>query len=131
MPSAPTARPRVLVVDDQCDGAETLGKLLELLGCDVQWTLSGEEALRVAPDFRPQLVVLDIQMPGGIDGLETARQLRAQGWAEKSILVSHSGARDPALAELSKQAGCNHHLLKPATADAFREILQALREARC
>ena len=118
---------RVLVVDDHHDGAEALGMFLETLGCDVRLAHSGQEALDVAPTFRPQLIILDIEMPG-IDGLETARQLRSQEWARRSVLASHSGTSNPAIANLSKQAGCDHHIPKPATAAIFERILQVVRE---
>ena len=122
-------KPRVLVIDDHHDGAESLGSFLEVLGCDVRLTHSGEEALRVAPTFQPQLVILDIEMPG-MDGFEAARRLRAQQWARQSVFASHSGSADPAIANLSKQAGCDHHVEKPAQAEVFKRILEVVRE-RC
>jgi CheY-like chemotaxis protein len=121
--------PRVLVVDDHHDGAESLGNFLEVLGCEVRLAHSGEEALRVAPTFQPQLVILDIEMPG-MDGYETARRLRTQRWARSSVFASHSGSADPAIADLSKQAGCDEHIAKPAEAETFERILQLVRD-RC
>lgn len=121
--------PRVLVVDDHHDGAESLGSFLKALGCDVRLGHSGDEALRVAPEFQPQLVILDIEMPG-MDGYETARRLRSQEWSRKSVFASHSGRADPAIANLSKDAGRDHHIAKPGTAEAFEKMIQLVRE-RC
>jgi CheY-like chemotaxis protein len=114
------------VVDDHHDGAETLGDFLAALGCDVRLAHSGLEALQAAPAFQPQLVILDIEMPG-LSGLETARRLRAQPWAKRSIFATHSGSTDPAIADLSTQAGCQHHIVKPATIDVFEKLVKTLR----
>ena len=121
--------PKVLVVDDHHDGAETLGKFLCALGCEVRLAHSGEEALRIAPAFAPELIVLDVQMPG-LSGFETARRLRAQSWAKRPVLASHSGSTAPAIADLSKQAGCDHHVPKPAAPGAFEAILKLIRSSR-
>lgn len=120
---------RVLVVDDHHDGAEALGTFLEVLGCDVRIAHSGPEALEMAPAFQPQLVILDISMPG-MDGYETARRLRAQEWSRNSFFASHSASADPAIADLSKQAGCDHHIAKPAQHAVFNNILEIVRQ-RC
>ena len=123
-----TETPRVLVVDDHHDGATALGEFLCTLGCEVRLAHSGEEALKVAPDFKPQLIILDIEMPG-LDGLQTAKCLRAQSWATRTTLATHSGSADPAIADLSKGAGCDHHITKPATGAAFEAILELVRQA--
>ena len=119
--------PRVLVVDDHHDGAEALGHFLRALGCEVRLAHSGAEALGIAPAFQPRLVVLDIEMPG-MDGLETAKRLRSQPWAKRATLATHSGSTDPAIADLSKQAGCDHHIAKPAAGGVFEAILRALKD---
>jgi CheY-like chemotaxis protein len=124
-----TNGPRVLIVDDHHDGAETLGLFLEMLECDVRVTYSGEEALALSPAFRPHLVILDVQMPG-IGGLETARRMRAQEWALRSVIASHSASADPATARLSKQAGCQYHLCKPAALEAFEKLVAATELCR-
>lgn len=122
----PPLTPRVLVVDDHHDGAQTLGELLGVLGCDVRLAHSGLEALGMAPSFRPQLVILDIEMPG-LTGLETARRLRTQQWAHGAMFATHSGSTEPAIADLSKKAGCQHHIPKPAAVEAFQKLLEAVR----
>jgi CheY-like chemotaxis protein len=119
----------VLVVDDHHDGAETLGEFLQVLGCEVHIAHTGMEALDVAPTLHPELVILDIEMPG-LSGFETARRLRLQPWAKHSVFATHSGSTEPAIADLSKQAGCEHHIPKPATVDTFRELIDTIREVK-
>ena len=119
--------PRVLVVDDHHDGAEALGQVLCTLGCEVRLAHSGKEALEVAPVFQPRLVILDIQMPG-MDGLETAKLMRSQPWAKRATLATHSGSSDPKITDLSQQAGCDHHIPKPAAAGVFEAILKSLKD---
>jgi CheY-like chemotaxis protein len=114
------------VVDDHHDGAETLGDFLGALGCDVRLAHSGAEALEAAPTFQPQLVILDIEMPG-MSGLETAQRLRAQPWAKRSIFATHSGSINPAIADLSTQSGCQHHIPKPAPVTVFEKLVDVVR----
>jgi CheY-like chemotaxis protein len=125
--AAPSLPFCVLVVDDHHDGAETLGEFLEVLGCEVHIAHSGVEALDVAPTLQPELVILDIEMPG-LSGFETARGLRAQSWAKHSVFATHSGSTQPAIADLSREAGCQHHIPKPATVDTFRRLIDTIRE---
>ena len=68
---------RCLVVDDHHDGATSLGAYLSILGGDVRVVFRGDEAIKIAPEFRPQLVVLDINMPG-LSGFETIARLKYQ-----------------------------------------------------
>jgi CheY-like chemotaxis protein len=125
--TASPLQPKVLVVDDHHDGAEALGSFLSLLGCEVKLVHSGLAAVDEAPRFQPQLVILDIQMEG-IDGIETARRLRAQPWARRSMFATHSASSDPAIADLSRDAGCEHHIPKPATGEVFERIVALVRE---
>jgi len=119
---------RVLVVDDQHDGAAALGMQLEHMGCDVHISDSGEAAIDFAPDFRPQLVILDLSMPPGIDGYQTAFQLKKQPWSDSASFVAHSGTSDPRVAEAVERAGFRFYVSKPAAAMAFETIVTSLRD---
>ncbi|HEX7888175.1 MAG TPA: PAS domain-containing protein [Ramlibacter sp.] len=111
---------RVLVVDDNEDAAHSLASLLSQDGHEVRLALGGEEGLRIAFAFEPEVVLLDIGMPG-MNGLEVARELRRQvGWEVRIIAVTGWGqARDR---ELTREAGFDFHLTKPVD----REELEAL-----
>jgi len=117
---------RVLVVDDHHDGAEALGLLLQLLGCEVRLTHSGEEAIEVAPAFHPHLVILDINMGQGIDGYETAIELRRQPWASTVPFFAHTAAVAISV-EDARKAGFAHLIRKPAPSSAFEAIVAAMR----
>lgn len=119
---------RVLVIDDSRDGAAALGMQLEHMGCDVHVSDSGEEAIGFAPDFRPQLVILDLSMPPGIDGYQTAFELKKQPWSGSASFVAHSGSSDPLVTEAVARAGFRFYVSKPAAAMAFETILISLRD---
>lgn len=119
---------RVLVVDDQHDGAAALGMQFEDLGCDVRIADSGESAIDFAPEFCPQLVILDLSMPPGIDGYETALELKKQAWSPSASFVAHSASTDPSVTEAVERAGFQFYVPKPAAAMAFETILASLRD---
>jgi CheY-like chemotaxis protein len=117
---------RVLIVDDDHDGADALGMTLEYLGCEVRLTQSGEEAINVAPTFAPQLVVLDLNMPPGMDGYQTAAELRKQAWSSEATFVAHTGCTDSSVAEDVRKAGFGYLIPKPARATAFEALVGTL-----
>jgi CheY-like chemotaxis protein len=118
--------PRSLVADDDRDRAETLAIMLRQLGCDVRVVYSGSDAIAVAPEFRPQLVILDINMPG-MDGYETSIALRRQAWSSGTVYVAHTVSRDALVAETVKKLGFHHHVPKPGTVTDFAPIVSSLR----
>lgn len=122
-------RPRILIADDDRGAADALGLMLQQLDCDVRVAYSGVQAIAIAAEFLPQLVVLDIIMPG-IDGYETATALRGQGWLDDALYVAHTISRDSLVAETVKKLGFHFHVPKPGTLEDFARILIALRAGR-
>lgn len=105
-------RRRILVADDNADAAATLAMLLELDGHDVLTASNGVEALRLAEAQHPEIVLLDLGMPG-MDGYACCRRLRAEAWACSVRIFALTGwARDEDR-RLSGEAGFDGHLLKP------------------
>jgi CheY-like chemotaxis protein len=119
----PRAGTTVLVVDDSRDSVTALAELLSARGCSVRTASSGSEALRVAEEFRPAVVFLDIGMPG-MSGLETARRIRSEPWGREMRLVALSGWGQVTDREKSQRAGFDSHLTKPASLAAVQEALQ-------
>ena len=118
-------RHRVLVVDDNVDAAVTLAKLLsKIYGQDVLVAHDGPSALRGAEEFRPEVVLLDIGMPG-MDGYEVARRLRSRPESARALLVALTGWGQESDRQKSRQAGIDHHLVKPVEPEVIRQILAA------
>ncbi|HKY90424.1 MAG TPA: PAS domain-containing protein [Nevskiaceae bacterium] len=113
---------RVLVVDDNRDAGQAVAVLLETFGHQVQMAASGFEALSVADRFRPEIVILDIGMPG-MDGHEVCRRMRRTAWGSSAHLVALSGWGQESDRRQSLECGFDVHLVKPASVESLlREI---------
>jgi CheY-like chemotaxis protein len=120
---------RLLVVDDNVDAAESLAALLKLSGHCVTVAADGFAALRLAAEFAPQVVFLDIGMPR-MSGYEVAQALRRMPDGARFVIAAVTGwgsARDKATA---KDAGFDYHLTKPVDLEAVEEILEAVSAGR-
>ena len=113
---------RVLIVEDSLDAAETLAMLLELSGHAVRKAHDGLTALDVALEYRPQVVLLDIGLPG-MDGFEVAKRLRQLPSLGNVVLIAMTGYGEVTARERSRDAGFDHHLVKPADFEKVQEIL--------
>lgn len=114
---------RVLVVDDDEESADVFAELLSTLGHYVKVAYDGMTGLKIDETWQPQVIFLDLGLPE-LDGYEVARRLRAQRPGARRI-IALSGFGQAADHERSRSAGCDHHLVKPATLD---DILQALAD---
>jgi two-component system CheB/CheR fusion protein len=120
----PVTPRRVLVVDDNEDAAEMLALVLRKHGHTVELAFNGEDALELAAVSHPEVVLLDIGLPG-IDGYEVARRLRASPSAVRPVLVAVSGYGQPADRLRSREAGFDHHLVKPVAMERLLPLLIA------
>jgi PAS domain S-box-containing protein len=114
----------ILVVDDDADGADTLALLLEKIGHQVTVARSGPEALRVADQLRPDVVILDIGLPG-MDGFQVAQMIRGRNELASVRLIALTGYGQGEDREKSKLAGFDAHLVKPVELTTLLEILKA------
>jgi PAS domain S-box-containing protein len=112
---------RVLIVDDNLDTARGLSRLLKLLGHDVRVAHDGQEAVEAARAHRPEVVLLDIGLPG-IDGYEVVKRLRVDECCRGSVIIAVSGYGQPEDLRRSKEAGFDHHLVKPVDYDALMSL---------
>ena len=118
-----SAQPRkVLVIDDNRDQAESLGKLLSLMGHDVRLGFDGEEALRLALDFRPDVALLDLGLPK-LNGCEVAKRMRSDPRVKDTLLLAQTGWGQDDDLRRTKEAGFDHHLLKPVDIGRLKAIL--------
>jgi signal transduction histidine kinase len=121
-PIEPLPARRILIVDDSRDGGESLAMLLRVLGAEVALAHSGRRALECVETFKPDVVLLDIGMPG-MDGYEVARRIRANPANRHLSLIALTGWGQDEDRRRSVAAGFNHHLVKPADIDQLRQLL--------
>jgi CheY-like chemotaxis protein len=110
------------VADDNEDAALSLGMLLRLMGHETRVVHDGLQAVEVAESFRPDVVILDLDMPR-LDGYEAARRIRQQSWAKDVLLVALTGWGHEADRARSAEAGFHRHCVKPVEADTLRELV--------
>jgi CheY-like chemotaxis protein len=116
-------RQRILIVDDNKDAADSLGELLEDLGSEVRVAHSGSAALTIFEEFAPAFVLLDIGMPD-MDGYEVARAIRRRHPGSHAVLVALTGWGQEADRRRAREAGFDHHLVKPPDLRALQAILE-------
>lgn len=111
---------RVLVVDDNLDAARSFAIMVERMGHKVEFAINGYAALQLAQKFRPEVVFLDLAMPG-MHGFEVARRLKQYfGDGIRIIAVTAHSEEDR---EKSARAGCELHLLKPVEESVIESLL--------
>ena len=119
-----SASRRILVVDDYPRVAESLMKMLELAGHEVRIALDGPGAIKEIATFRPEIVVLDIGLPG-MSGYEVASQIRQNASSQQLMLIAISGYGQREDQVRARQAGFNHHLTKPVDCATLLELIAA------
>jgi DNA-binding response OmpR family regulator len=112
-------------VDDNRDAAESLCILLGMSGNSVRTAHDGLEAVAVAAEFRPDVVLLDIGLPK-LDGHEAARRIREQEGGAGMLLIALTGWGQEEDRRRSREAGFDHHLTKPVEFDSLLRLLAAL-----
>jgi CheY-like chemotaxis protein len=126
-PSISNSSPlRVMVVDDNRDAAILMGRLLRTLGNDVQVAHDGFTALEVAEQFRPEAILLDIGLPE-MDGYDTARMIRELPALKEVLIIAVTGWGQEEDKEKGKQAGFDHHVVKPADSATLMQLLSGAR----
>jgi PAS domain S-box-containing protein len=126
-PPAEKAQPpgpslRVMVVDDNVDTVTTLAMLVQESGHEVRTAYDGSAVLEAALDYRPNVVLLDIGLPG-LNGFEVAKQIRQQPALQNALLVAMTGYGRDSDRQRSQEAGFDHHLVKPGDFGKVLEIL--------
>jgi CheY-like chemotaxis protein len=118
-----TGKPlRILVVEDHRDTADSLRLLLELYGYEVAVAYSGEDGVKAAEQYRPDVVLCDIGLPG-LDGYRVARRLRDNPTTARARLIAVTAYGQDEDRRRSHEAGFQHHLVKPMDPDALLRLL--------
>jgi CheY-like chemotaxis protein len=120
---------RVEVVDDSRDVADTLAMLLRMTGNVVCMAHDGRDATRVAAEFRPDVMVLDIGLPY-LSGYDVARWIRHQPWGQEVVLIATTGRGQEGDRDQAMAAGFDHHLVKPVDPTLLLDLLAALGSSR-
>jgi len=119
---------RVLAVDDNIDTIESLAMLVKLQGHDVRTSRDGSTTLQAALEYRPEVILLDIGLPG-LNGYQVARQLRRQAPLQGVVLIALTGYGQEADRQRSREAGFDHHLVKPVDFSKLQTIFEIVSES--
>jgi two-component system CheB/CheR fusion protein len=119
---------RILLVDDNRDAAQSLSMVLRILGAEVRVAYDGDEALQACESYQPGVVLLDIGMPG-MDGYEVARRIRGRRAGRAPAIVALTGWGQEADRRRAREAGFDHHLVKPADLHTLQALLASLDTA--
>ena len=124
----PPGGKRILVVDDNRDGAESLAKMLTLLGNEVVTANDGLEAVEAAERYSPEFILMDVGMPH-LNGLDATRRIREQPWGKRVTIIALTGWGQESDKDRSKAAGCDGHLVKPVNLPDLEIVLGQRRNA--
>jgi CheY-like chemotaxis protein len=120
---------RVLIADDYPDAAESLALLMAGLRVDTRLAEDGEAALAIAEQWRPELCVLDLEMPK-LDGCEVARRIRALRGEYRPLLIAFSGWTGPEHKQSALRAGFDHFIVKPVDPPKLMRIIRSFQRTR-
>ncbi len=121
--SGANVRPRrILVVDDNADAAHAMATMLGLAGHEVDVAFDGEQAVRLAQRIRPEVILMDLGMPG-MNGYAAARQIRQREWGRDVLLIAVTGWGQQADRMASERAGFDHHLVKPVDFETVQSLI--------
>ena len=128
IPAASEAGPRwrILIADDLADSADSLALLLESMGHSVRVAYDGEQSLAVGESFRPEVALLDLGMPK-LNGYEACRRIRATAWGRDITLVAQTGWGQSEHRRRTRDAGFDHHIVKPIDVDKLMALLRSSR----
>lgn len=113
---------RVMLVDDHLDSLISVGRLLRVLGYDVRTEQDGPTALSCAEEFRPDVALIDLSMPG-MDGCAVARRMRALEATRETRLIAMTGWATQESESRTRDAGFDLHLVKPLSVDVLTDAL--------
>ena len=120
---------RILIVDDNKDGADTLSMMFKILGNDTLTAYDGEDAVKKAVEFQPDVLLLDIGLPK-LNGYEACRQIREKLNGKKMLIIAQTGWGQDEDRQRTRDAGFDHHLVKPVNLTDLNNILASLNASK-
>jgi len=127
-PAATKSSLRILVVDDNQDGADSLSELLKVMGNDTRTAYDGQQGVALAEEYRPDVMLLDIGLPT-LNGYEVCHLIRQQPWGQDVLLIAVTGWGQDEDRRRSHEAGFDHHIVKPVDPDALMSTIAMLHRA--
>jgi PAS domain S-box-containing protein len=124
----PTSSLRILIVDDNQDGANSLAMMLKLIGNETRTAYDGEEGVSLAETYRPDVILFDIGLPK-LNGYEACRRIREQPWGKTPVIIAVTGWGQDEDRRRSHEAGFDHHLVKPVDPRALMHLLATYRRS--
>lgn len=116
---------RILIVDDNEASAKTLGWMMELWGHDIKLAHNGQQGIEVAEEFKPQVIFMDIGLPG-MNGYELCSLMQKNPVHANSVFIAQTGWGQSEHRQRSKEAGFAHHLVKPVDMQQLQQLLDTL-----
>jgi PAS domain S-box-containing protein len=124
-PAAPKSL-RILIVDDNRDSADSLAMLLRILDNDSHPAYDGQQGVDLAEEVRPDVILLDIGLPK-LNGYDACRRIRARPWAKRVVLIAVTGWGQEEDRRRSREAGFDHHLVKPVDPQELLKLLTGVK----
>jgi CheY-like chemotaxis protein len=124
--TASAAVHRVLIVDDNVDAASSLSALLRITGNETHLAHDGVAAIEMAERFRPDVILLDIGLPR-LNGYEACRRIRERPWGNRVVIVAMTGWGQESDRQRSREAGFDHHMVKPVD---YAALMSAIAQGR-
>ena len=124
--SAASSGLRIMIVEDNEALAQTTGWLVEMLGHDYRLAHSGREALDTVTDYRPQVMMLDIGLPG-MNGYDLCRELRQLSHLKDTVFIAQTGWGQDEHRQRAREAGFDHHMVKPIALESLEGVLAAIK----
>jgi DNA-binding response OmpR family regulator len=115
---------RVLIVEDQADIRELIRLTLELDDFEIQERVNGDEGLLAVASFKPDLVLLDVMMPGSLDGFQVCQRIKQSATSKRTKVVILTARTQDADQQAGKQAGADGFLTKPFSPRQLLEVVQ-------
>jgi PAS domain S-box-containing protein len=128
-PVSPRSSLRILIVDDNRDGADSLAMLLRIMGNDTRTAYDGQRGVDVAEEFRPDVVLFDIGLPK-LNGYEACRCIREQPWGRGVVLIAVTGWGQEEDRRRSHEAGFDRHMVKPVDPQELLKLLAGMQLAK-
>ena len=117
---------RILIVDDNRDSATSLAMLLKKMGNDTRSAYDGQEAIQIANEFQPEVILLDIGLPK-LNGYEVCRRIRKEPALDQVVIIAQTGWGQEGDRQRTSDAGFDHHMVKPLDTAALVKLLTEIK----